>query len=73
MLTFKEHSIKRNTRSVLDSNTSSYVIPSDLTEVSNNIQCASFRSRIKEKAMLEITVTKGFELIITLNNHSFFV
>jgi len=54
------------------------LFPSDLIKASNNIQCATFffaqlrGSQIKEKKqMLKITVTKGFELIITLNNHNF--
>lgn len=52
--------------------------PSDLIKASNSIKCASLffaqlkGSQIKEKKkMPEITVTKGFELIITLNNHNF--
>lgn len=54
------------------------LFPSDLIKASNRIQCASLffaqlkGSQIKEKKkMPEITVTKGIELIITLNNHNF--
>lgn len=84
MLTFKEHSIlkKQKFRSWLLQHMFRCVeillFPSDLIKASNNIRCATFffaqlrGSQIKEKKqMLEITVIKEFELIITLNNHNF--
>lgn len=80
MLIFKEHSMKKIKAQILTLFRCIKILlfPSDLIKASNNIQYASLffaqlrGSHIKEKKkMLKITVTKGSELIITLNNHNF--